>query len=243
MPIVIEKSEDKEFELIPPGQYYARLCRIAQLGTQKVSYEGKEKLQKQVQLRWECPAAVDAEGRTFIIQKKYTESLSTRSTLFEHLSSWLGNSFIQNTDSFVMDDILGQWCILNVDHTVGKDKNTYVEIKAIIPVMPGSALPVPTRPLEILDLTPGYFNQEIFEGLSERLREMIKASPEYQQLVNGVSQSAPAPQQGVPAHLQDTAPHPAQLAAQRPQQQGVFQQPNVPTAFDESELTEDDIPF
>ena len=100
MSLTVRGSFDSGFKPVPPGMFLARCYKIIDLGTQKTSYKGLEKMQKKVTLQFEVHGededgnpVVTAKGEPMSISKTYTQSLDEKSNLTKDLQSWRGKAF------------------------------------------------------------------------------------------------------------------------------------------------------
>jgi len=64
----------KKKELVPEGKHPARLIWAIDLGTHDGEFEGKKTLKHQIYLCWELVDSAMADGRPFVVGKRYTVS-------------------------------------------------------------------------------------------------------------------------------------------------------------------------
>jgi hypothetical protein len=188
----LPEPSGKSFAPAPAGNHIAICYRFLDLGTQAVEWQGQQKLQHKVMISWELPNETipDGElaGQPYSIHQRYTWSMSEKATLRKHLESWRGRAF--GTEDFVgpkrfdIKNIVGKPCMLQVVHAT-KDGKTYSNIAAVAAMPKGMAAPEMVNEAVFLGLTPDEFRDDVFNSLSDRLRETIQASPEYKSLIGG----------------------------------------------------------
>lgn len=181
----------------PPAGNHAAICyRFIDLGTQLVEWKGTQKTQRKVLISWELPTELmidgDLAGKPFTIGRKYTWSMSEKSSLRHDLEAWRGRAFTNDDfagpQRFNVKNILGKACLINVVHTE-KDGNTYANIGGVSPIPRGMAIPDGVNEIVYFTLDMPFFDARTLDGLSDKLKETIKASPEYRDLMSGTRSS------------------------------------------------------
>ena len=198
----IEKPTGGNFQLTPAGNHVAVCYRFIDLGTQMVEWKGTTKTQRKVLVSWELPNELmmegDYAGQPFTIGKKYTWSMNEKATLRHDLESWRGRAFVDDDfdgpNRFNIRNIVGKPCMLSVVHEA-RDGNTYANIKGIAAMPKGVPAPTQYNHSVYFSLVPEFFDNATLDGLSEKLKETIKGTPEYRDIVNGVK---PTPRAGEP---------------------------------------------
>lgn len=184
--MVMLTDSGTDYKPLPAGNYAATCIRVIDLGTQTTNYQGEEKSARKVRIFWEIPEeTVEWEGevRPATICSTYTASLHEKANLRKVLESWRGRAFTADElKGFDTKNVLGAPCLLNVVHTE-KDGRTYANVAGVTPLIKGMAKPELTGPLVNFDLDD--FQPEVLESLHEKLRDQIKASPEYRALTTG----------------------------------------------------------
>ena len=176
-----------EFNITPSGTHIARCVRVIDMGTQKTTWQGNEKLQAKIFVLYELPNAMnkftDSEGNEKILPfaavKSYTNSLYEKSALYQHLHSWLGSEFVDDPESFDFSQIIGKPCMISVVHDTGNDGKTYASISSVSAMPEGMECPKQINPSIMFDIND--FDQKVFDDMSENMQNKIKSSPEYQQ--------------------------------------------------------------
>jgi len=188
MSFFVESSGDKEFKMVPSGTHLARCYRIVDLGTQAAEWNGETKYQRKIMLGWEIHGDDDAgeplltdEGKPMAIFKNYTFSWSENSNIRKDLQAWRGQPWSdEEVKRFNLENILGQWCMLNVLQSPGKNGKIYANVAGISPV-PGmikkAGLPQGINELQVFKLNEP--DWDLFETFSKGLKAKIESSPEY----------------------------------------------------------------
>lgn len=185
-----ESNSSGSFTPVPAGMHLARCFRIVDLGTQKTSYMGKDKLNRKILIQFEIHSE-DADGNPLLtdkgeplsISKRYTLSLNEKATLSVDLESWRGSAFTQaERNGFNLEKLLGVWAMLNVTKSVGNDGKEYTNIETINPVpaqIKKVGLPEAHNDTMIYSIENS--PQQVFDKLSEGVKKTIQGSPEWQQ--------------------------------------------------------------
>lgn len=189
------KQSTTDFEPCPAGMHQAVCYRVLDLGVQVTEYQGQTKKQRKMLVSWELPEVMmepyeydgkEYPARPFTMHKKYTFSFHEKATLLKDLNSWRGRPFTDAElagppNGFHMRNILGANCFLNIIHNVSEQNGkTYANIAAVAPLAKGMVKQEPTNDVVMLDMTDAStFDADVFEGLSDNLKETIKKAPEY----------------------------------------------------------------
>jgi hypothetical protein len=172
----------------PPAGSHAAICyRFIDLGTQMVEWKGASKTQRKVLLGWELPNELMEDGRPFTITRRYTWSMSDKSNLRHDLEAWRGRAFSQDDFAgplrFNIKNILGKACMLSIVQDE-RDGNVYANLKSVSALPKGMNVPDLKNEIVYVALERGLFSQAAFDGLSDKLKETIKGSPEYKELMS-----------------------------------------------------------
>ena len=175
-------TEKKEFKVAPVGSHLARLYRIIDLGTQKSEYMGQVKMLRKVKFFWELHGDdLKIEGKPLIQTRNYTLSLGDKASLRKDLESWRGKSFTDDElRGFDLTNLLDKWCMITVQHRESNGK-TYADAVAVTPVpavVAKAGLPSGVNPTLLFDMQK--FDQAVFDGLSDGLKNQIQQSAEFQ---------------------------------------------------------------
>lgn len=199
---MIVKNDGGTFELIPGGMKVARCYRIVSIGTQ---YNDKFQTKaNKVIIYWEVPDERMKDGQPFSVSNFYTRSLHEKSNLRRDLESWRGRSFQEKEqiEGFDLQKLIDATCYINVIHNE-KDGKTYANIAGITPLPKGVMCPPAVNEQLIFDIDENGFDQAIFDGLSERLQELIKRSDEYLCLMHGAGVASSTGNQEEPPPMSD----------------------------------------
>lgn len=170
---------DRTFELAPSGAFVARCYRVVDLGTQTFSVMGETKQAHQVLITWEINKTM-ADGKPYTISEKYTVSLHEKAKLRAVLESWRGRKFTEaERQGFDLKNILGKVCFINIVHTQKGDKS-YANVASVMPVPEG--MPSPAAVNETVHFDINEWSQAEWDKVPRYYQEMIKKSPEWQQL-------------------------------------------------------------
>lgn len=184
---LIASNSGNSFTPVPPGMHLARCYRIIDLGTQKSDWQGQVKMLHKILIQFEVHGEDDsgkplqtADGEPMSIGKRYTLSLGDKATLRSDLASWRGRDFTpEEQRGFELKNILGQWAMISVTKTE-RDNKEYTNIANINPVpkiIKERGLPEGVNKTAIFSISDK--DLTVFEGLSEKLQETIKLSPEW----------------------------------------------------------------
>ena len=167
------------FKQPPLGTHLARCIGVIDIGTQHS--ELYDVTQRKVVVRWELPTELMDDGRPFICQKFYTQSLNEKSNLYADLVNWRGKEFsAEELKGFDAKNILDKTCMLSLT-----DKNGKARVTGIMKGPKHMEVPPRVNDLVYLSLEPGEFDAKVFDGLSDWFKEQIAKSPEYAALSNG----------------------------------------------------------
>jgi hypothetical protein len=181
--IVTGSAPVKEFKIAPTGSHLARLYRIIDLGTQKSEYMGKVNMLRKVKFFWELHGddLKTDEGKPLIQTRNYTLSLGEKASLRKDLESWRGKSFTDDElRGFDLTNLLDKWCMITVQHRESNGK-TYADAVAVTPVpavVAKAGLPEGVNTTLLFDMQK--FDQAVFDGLSDGLKNQIMQSSEFQ---------------------------------------------------------------
>lgn len=184
--VVSAKSQGADFQPHPSGVYPARCTRIIDLGRQEANFKGQAKLVHKILFAFESSEPMpdgEKKGEPFLITTRYTASLSDKAILRKDLESWRGRKFSSaELEAFDLKAVLGKPCLLNMIHNDEGGK-TYANISSIMPL--AASMTAPQARGELLFLSLAAFDKSVFDKLSDKLKETIAKSPEYQAILAG----------------------------------------------------------
>lgn len=180
-----------DFELAPAGAHVATCFRFIDLGTQLVNYEGQKKSQRKVLISWELSdeklTKGEYAGQPFTMGKKYTWSMSEKASLRKDLESWRSRAFtdadFKGPNRFNVRNVVGASCLLQISQDE-HDGKTYANIKAITSLPKTMPKPEPINKHVYFSMDPQFFDNAVLDSLSDKLKEIIKSSPEYLEIIN-----------------------------------------------------------
>lgn len=207
----VPKPEGGNFTPPPAGNHIAICYRLIDLGTQLVEWKGTKKTQRKILISWELPDELMPEGehmgQPFTIGRRYTWSMSEKANLRHDLESWRGKAFTEEDFAgptrFNAKNIIGKPCMLSVVHET-KDTTTYANIKSVAAIPRGLPVPAPINPPVYFSLERELFDAAVLDAMSDKLKETIKGSPEYKELIDATYHKPDG--NGDPRDLDDEIP-------------------------------------
>lgn len=185
---IIAEKKGTDFKQVEPGTYVARCYSMIEIGTLETEYNGEKKKAHKVNISWELPTEKDVFDSSkgpepFVVSKTYTLSMHEKSTLRKDLESWRGKGYTEDEAKAVdITKLMGQPCILSLIHQPGKNDPTknYVVISSISKLMKGQECPEQINPMRVLAYDS--FNWDIFNSLSDYMKDKIRTSDEFKKL-------------------------------------------------------------
>jgi hypothetical protein len=177
--MIIATGSSSNFTPCPAGTFLARCCRVIDLGTQTVEYQGEAKPAHKVLITFEVidPETFTDAGGCYTASKRYTASLHEKAALRRDLETWRGAKFTDaELQRFDLAGILGKQALLSIVHAE-KDGRTFANIAGLVKPPKGLSGSEPSEPLVHFDLANP--NWPLFDTLGEKLRAQIASSPEY----------------------------------------------------------------
>jgi hypothetical protein len=213
MIITGSNSDRKQFQIAPAGTHLARLYRIIDLGTQMREFEGKVTMNQKAKFFFELHGEdadgkplLTSDGKPLIQSKEYTVSLNEKANLRRDLEAWRGKAFSEEElKGFDLKNILGHFCMVNISHREKGDL-TYADLKGIsaVPsIYKKQGLPEGINTTMLFSLKN--FDQNMFDSLSENIKETIRKSPEYRS-IGEQSKTYQEASSGSVAHMEDDVP-------------------------------------
>lgn len=204
MSINASQPEKQEREIIKAGTHIAYLYRVIYLGTQKTTFEGKEKQQQKIWVDFELPKEVveyedkeTKEKKSFVrtVGEEYTLSLSEKGKLLPFIQGWLGRSLTADElQSFDVCSLLGRPAFLSIVHNAAKNGNVYANIGSVSPVMEGIELPKMVH--DVVEIGKEQWKGELFNSLPEFLKKKIQESNEFN--IGNVAPAKPTSYDDIP---------------------------------------------
>lgn len=168
--MMYEASETKKYKQPSVGTHTGICYLIADIGTQKTSYEGEDKEVHQIIFGWQLPEETTDEGVPLSVIKTYTLSFNEKATLAKDYKAWTKES---NPTKFNLAQLIGKGCNLNVGVTSGGN----AKVTGVSALKASETIPGLTVPTALFDLR----NPDAAEiaKLPNFIIDKINASPEY----------------------------------------------------------------
>lgn len=169
------KARDGEFEKVEAGLHKARCVRIIDRGSHKSELFGN--YNRQLMIMFELPEALikegELKGEPFSMCIFPNLTIGKKSNLRAFLVGWLGRSLTleEDEDGYDVMQLLDRPAFLNIIHG-----EKYANVQSISP-LPEQDCPDRIGDLVKFDLDS--FDQQVFDGLSEKMQEYIKLSREW----------------------------------------------------------------
>lgn len=182
--------EATSYEQPPAGTHTAICYQFVDLGTQPNEYMGDTKMTHQVLIRWELVGELMEDGRPFTIGQFYNWSMNEKAKLRLHLEAWRGAPF-QRDDlgkggKFNTKNLLGKACTL----VLAPNANGKVRVEGVGAKMKGVEVSEPANPIVYVALTADAFQADELDKLSDKMRDMVRRSPEYAELTGSKHEPA-----------------------------------------------------
>lgn len=194
MAIIAPKmTKDFDYELTPAGNHVARLYRIINIGTIETGFDnddGTPKKQPKIRLYFELcnkkKTYKDKDGTE--VTKPFAISLETTLSMYKgSLTAKLrtiAEAIIgatlkdEEAESFDIENLLGEACMVQVNHEKSKDGDkTFAKIANISSLPEGLEAPSAVNELEVVDVKDA--PDSVIDALPEFIRDKMKSSDEY----------------------------------------------------------------
>ena len=190
MPITASTKPSANFEPIPAGTYLARCYSMVHIGTIEDEYQGQKRFVNKVRITWELPTELkvfnaDKGEQPQAISREFTLSMHEKSTLRAFLTSWRGKGFSEEEAiAFDVSKLVGVPCMLSIVHEPSKADPTKIreKISGISTVMKGVTMPPQINPSFVFELDA--FEQNKFDSLPDWLKDKVRQSQEYRNIVS-----------------------------------------------------------
>ena len=174
-----EGTSGGNFENPEAGSCAARCYGVVEIGTHEEEYKGKVSDKKKLLIFFELDQRME-DGRPFVVNKWYTNSLSEKANLRKDLKAWRGRDFTDaELKKFELKKIINQPCLLNLS----KNDNNKISVGSIMPLPKGMSAP----PLENDTIDFGIDdigNKDLWDQLYPWVQEKIMSSKEWELLNN-----------------------------------------------------------
>jgi hypothetical protein len=158
--LIAKDNSESKFAKLPlpePGTTQAVCCAVWDLGLQKSSYMGEEKIQHKIIVAWEIAEKINVpeseyNGKPYMLTRKYTLSLGDKANLRKDLESWRGKPFSTEElqTGIDLEKLYGVNCLLGIKHEADRNdaSKVYANVTAILPLQKGTEKIVPLRTRE-----------------------------------------------------------------------------------------------
>ena len=202
-------KEGGQYENPSAGTHVARCFSLIDMGTQVHSYNNEQWQSRDLRITWELPSELmeglykpEVKGKPFAVSMTVKQSLHSSSKLRGFLESWRGKKFTkEELQSYDAKKLLGAPCLLTI-----LENGDYRNVDSIAPCGKLATCPPAINQTVFISLEPGEFNEVAFEALGEKLKEKIKASPEYFKLTSPESEPEQPDSPSTPKQEQDDVP-------------------------------------
>ena len=182
----MSKPQSTPRELCPEGAHPSVCTGVIDLGTQVVTFKGTEKKQKKLYIEFEPQGVEKESGDPFLVSLRVTNSDSDKSTLVKTLKSWLG---VKNASEFDLAQCVGKSALITVSQS---EDGQYANITNVSGLPKGMKVGKPVAALRSLFLDDT-FDETVFESLSDKAKEKIMSSPEYDAVLAAAKPKKVAP--------------------------------------------------
>lgn len=176
-------GNSKQFELTPKGNHVARLTQIINIGTIPTTWQGEERMTHKVRLSFELCNERKAfkegeEEKPFTISREFTYSMAPKAHLRPFVEGMIGAALTdEEAGSFLLKDLLGTACLLNVVHEEAKNGNTYANIIGASTLPKGMTAPEIYNEAKLLDIDD--ITEDAINELPDFIRLKMKSSQEW----------------------------------------------------------------
>lgn len=164
-------------EQAPEGTHPAVCVQIVDFGTQASKVE-KYGDTHWVQFGFELVEERTTDNKPMVQYRRYNYINTPKSSLAKMLKAWMNP---KDMDSFDLEDCLGAPAMVTIEHNESGDGRTYANIVSVTSAPKSMKVKKHSEPLVSLFLDES-FDQDVFDGLPEFMRNQIMDSPEYKEL-------------------------------------------------------------
>jgi hypothetical protein len=158
--IIAKDTSTEKFPKLPlpeAGTTQAVCCGVWDLGLQKTTFKGAEKIKRKIVIAWEVTEKINSpeseyHDKPYMLSKTYTLSLYEGANLRKDLESWRGLPFSEADlqTGFDVEKLYGINCFLGIKHEPDHSdpSKVYANVTAILPLPKGSEKISPLRTRE-----------------------------------------------------------------------------------------------
>ncbi len=127
---IYARRPKSNFVPAPKGMQHAVCVDVVDLG----EVDGKWGKKPKVRIVWQLAARM-SDGKPYLAQKMYTNSLHEKATLRKDLESWRGRRFSDDElNQFDLEKLITVNCQLQVIHDTSDDGTVWANVQAVLPV-------------------------------------------------------------------------------------------------------------
>ena len=186
---LVTGGESRELQKAPTGNHVSRCYQVVDLGQQKTTFQGTEKIQRQLLLGFELCDELMEDGRPFAVSNTYSFSLGPKANLRRVLEGWRGRPFSeQELSGFDVSVLAGKPCMVQIAHRQANNGKTYVNIQSIGTLPKGLQAPEPQNQVVVYspyahdaqayDKLPDWVKRRLSDRVKEEMPDERGRSPE-----------------------------------------------------------------
>lgn len=186
MPTFATKKDGSSIDPITEGTHLARIYQFIHVGT-VAGYQGKQ--QNKCRISFELPNEThvfkEEEGpKPRVISQSFSLSTSEKSTLRKVIEACIGTALEEEEAAmFDAETLVGKHCLITIKHKAKADgQGKYAVVDGFSPVMKGLTIPPAVNPDKVLNYAENW-DKAFFEALPDFLKDEMKLSPEYEQML------------------------------------------------------------
>ena len=132
----------------PEGVHQAVCVDVVDLGQVTTQWATRP----MVQVRWQVNEINPNSGKRYMVVKRYTASLASKSNLYADLVAWRGKVFsAEELKGFDLEKLIGANCQIQIVHNVKDGGRVYGNVQAVIPLAKGTAKILPLEYTRVKD--------------------------------------------------------------------------------------------
>ena len=180
------KAKKKIFENAPEGTFPATITVAADLGVQKVEFEGKTKWVHEVGLSFELSGKATKEGRPFAVLDHLRLSVHEKARLYQVAQAALGKV----PEELDPKELLGRMVLITVAHRKSNGR-TYANVVKVTGLTEGMKVTPTKTPLLYFDLEAP--DPKVYEQLPAFFKTLIekRLQPPTARLVEELEEDVP----------------------------------------------------
>ena len=170
---LIMKNEGDDFEITPEGTHIATCYLVVDLGHQKTTYKGIEKVKPQVLIGWELTNELMSDGRPFAASRIYNSFFSEKANLRKDLESWRGRKFSEEElQGFDISKLCGVPCQVTITHSEGE--KTYANVTTVTGLPKGVKAPQLVNDRVVYQIGDATAFQKLPEWIQKKIENAVE---------------------------------------------------------------------